>query len=61
PLIFGSPLSEPVAAAIGPLGRRVLEQVQHWASEDSGRGPEDTMPPGSGGARCTTTTRSVRS
>jgi hydrogenase maturation protease len=69
PPMFGAPLSEPVAAAIAPLGRRVLEQVQRWASEDSGpglpegagRGPEDTSPPGQGGARCTTTTRSARS
>jgi hydrogenase maturation protease len=66
---FGAPLSEPVAAAIAPLGRRVLEQVRRWASEDSGpglpggagSGPEDTLPWGSGGAPCTTTTRSARS
>jgi len=38
PLMFGAPLSEPVAAAIAPLGRRVLDQVRRWASEDSGRG-----------------------
>jgi hydrogenase maturation protease len=52
PLMFGAPLSEPVAAAVAPLGRRVLEQVQRWASEDSrcgrpagaGRGPEDILP-----------------
>jgi hydrogenase maturation protease len=68
PLVFGAPLSEPVAEAIVPLARRVLEQVQRWASEDSGRGPdgagrepEDTLPPGLGGTRCTTTTRSARS
>jgi hydrogenase maturation protease len=69
PLMFGAPLSEPVAAAIAPLGRRVLDQVRHWASEDSGRGPpegiglgpQDTVPPGPGGTRCTTTTRSARS
>ena len=36
PLMFGAPLSEPVAAAIPSLGRRVLDQVKHWASEDSG-------------------------
>jgi hydrogenase maturation protease len=35
PLMFGAPLSEPVAAAIAPLGRCVLDQVRHWASEDS--------------------------
>ena len=34
PLTFGAPLSEPVAAAIAPLGRRVAEQVRRWASED---------------------------
>jgi len=69
PLIFGAPLSEPVAAAITPLGRRVLKQVRCWASEDSGRGlseipgrgPEDTVPPEPGGTRCTTTTPSARS
>ena len=38
PLMFGAPLSKPVAAAVAPLGRRVLEQVQRWASEDSRRG-----------------------
>ena len=38
PLMFGAPLSEPVAAAIAPLARRVLEQVKRWAAEDSGRG-----------------------
>jgi len=38
PLMFGAPLSEPVAAAIAPLGRRVLDQVRRWVSEDSGRG-----------------------
>ena len=37
PLMFGAPLSEPVAAAIAPLGRCVLEQAKHWASEDSCR------------------------
>jgi hydrogenase maturation protease len=55
PLMFGAPLSEPVAAAIAPLGRCVLEQAKHWASEDScrpglpqgaRRGPEDTGPRG---------------
>ena len=38
PQTFGAPLSEPVAAAIAPLGRRVLDQVRRWASEDCGRG-----------------------
>jgi hydrogenase maturation protease len=76
PLEFGASLSKPVAAAIAPLGRRVLEQVQRWASEDSGRGlpegaghgpesaghgPGDTALGGPEGARCTTTTRSARS
>jgi hydrogenase maturation protease len=69
PLMFGAPLSERVAAAIAPLGRRVLDQVKHWASEDpgrglpegAGRGPADTLPEGLGGARCTTTTQSARS
>jgi hydrogenase maturation protease len=70
PPVFGAPLSEPVAAAIAPLGRRVLEQVQRWASQDSvpgqpegaGSRPEDdTSPLGPGGARCTTTRRSARS
>jgi hypothetical protein len=61
PLMFGAPLNEPVAAAIAPLGRRVLEQVKRWAAEDSGRGPEDTVPRGSGGTPCMTTTRSARS
>lgn len=40
PLTFGTPLSEPVAAAVAPLGRRVLAQVQRWASEDSARAAE---------------------
>ena len=69
PLMFGAPLSKPVAAAVAPLGRRVLEQVQRWASEDSGdglpegagHGPEDTLPRGPGGAFCATTMRSARS
>ena len=69
PLTFGTPLSEPVAAAVSPLSQRVIEQVRHWASEDAGRGlpegagrrPEDTPPGGPGGGRCTTTTRSARS
>ena len=69
PLMFGAPLSEPVAAAVAPLSRRVLEQVKRWASEDSrcrrpegaGAGPEDAVPRGPGGTRCTTTTRSARS
>lgn len=58
PMTFGAPLSEPVAAAIAPLSRRVLEQVTRWASEDSGRAlSEDAVPRGPGGTRCTTTTR----
>ncbi len=69
PMMFGGPLSKPVAAAIAPLGRRVLDQVQRWASEHSrhglpegaGPGPEDTVPQEPGGKRCTTTTRSARS
>ena len=68
PLMFGAPLSEPVAAAIAPLSRRVLEQVMRWTSEDSGRGParagrgpEDTVLRGPGGTPCMTTTRSARS
>ena len=52
PLMFGAPLSKPVAAAVAPLGRRILEQIQRWASENpgrgrpdgAGRGPEDTLP-----------------
>ncbi len=54
PLMFGEPLSEPVAAAIAPLARRVLEQVMRWASED-------TVLRGPGGTPCMTTTRSARS
>ncbi len=53
PLMFGAPLSEPVAAAIAPLGRRVVEQVRCWAA----RLPEGTP----GGTPCMTTTRSARS
>jgi hydrogenase maturation protease len=34
PLTFGAPLSTPVATAIAPLGRRVVEQLRRWASED---------------------------
>ena len=52
PLMFGAPLTEPVAAAVAPLSRRVLEQVKRWASEDSrcrrpegaGAGPADAVP-----------------
>ena len=36
PLVFGAPLSKPAAAAIAPLGRRVVEQVRRWAAEDPG-------------------------
>ncbi len=36
PLTFGAPLSKPVAAAIAPLGQRVVEQVRRWAAEDPG-------------------------
>ena len=36
PLVFGAPLSKLVAAAIAPLGRRVVEQVRRWAAEDPG-------------------------
>ena len=61
PLMFGAPLSEPVAAAIAPLGRRVLKEIQRWALEDCGHGPGDTLPRESGGASCTTTTRSAHS
>ena len=57
PMMFGAPLSEPVAAAIVPLSRRVLEQVTRWASEDSGALSDDAVPRGPGGTRCTTTTR----
>ena len=38
PLMFGTPLSEPVAAAVVPLARRILDQIRLWASEDSGDG-----------------------
>ena len=51
PLMFGAQLSKPVAAAIVPLGRRVLEQVKRWASEDSGRGQPEGPPPGGDRAR----------
>ena len=35
PLMFGAPLSEPVAAAVAPLGRRVQAQIERWAPEDT--------------------------
>ena len=47
PLTFGAPLSEPVAAAVAPVGRRVLEQVQCWVLEDSGRRPPKGLGRGS--------------
>jgi len=69
PLVFGAPMTEPVAAAMAPLGQHVLNQVRRWASEDSGSvRPEGTdrrarrhRALGTGGTRCTTTTRSARS
>jgi len=68
PLTFGAPLSEPVAAAMAPLGRRVLDQVRCWAPGDSGRGlperpgrgPENAVPRKPGGTQCMTITRSGR-
>ena len=50
PLLFGAPLSGPVAAAVAPLGRRAAEQVRRWAEEDA----REEAP-------CMTTTRSARS
>jgi hydrogenase maturation protease len=44
PYTLGAPLSEPVAAAIPELARRVLEQVRRWEREET----------------CTTTTPSRR-
>ncbi len=68
PLTFGAPLSQAVAAAIAPLGRRVLEQVKRWASEDARQRAPERVPGGPdadrrdpGATRCTTTTRSARS
>jgi hydrogenase maturation protease len=47
---FGAPLSEPVAAALPELARRVEEQLERWAAEDArSRRPEE--------ATCTTTTQ----
>jgi hydrogenase maturation protease len=47
---FGAPLSEPVAAAIPELARRVEQQLERWAGEDAlARRVEE--------ATCTTTTR----
>lgn len=53
PPTFGAPLSAPVNAAVGPLGRRVQAQIERWAQEDTLCQPE--------GAACTTTTPSARS
>ena len=53
PPTFGAPLSAPVNAAVGPLGRRVRAQIERWAQEDTLCQPE--------GAACTTTTPSARS
>jgi hydrogenase maturation protease len=47
---FGAPLSEPVAAAIPELARRVEAQLERWAAEDALSHPAEE-------ARCTTTTR----
>jgi hydrogenase maturation protease len=44
PLMFGAPVSGPVAAAVVPLGLRILDQVRVWASEDS----RDGLPAGPG-------------
>jgi len=73
PLMFGAPLSEPVAAAIAPLAQRILKQIQQWASQDPPpkppghtrhqppdrprHSPDNTTPHQPGGTPCTTTTR----
>ncbi len=43
PPTFGAPLSQPVAAALGELGRRVRAQIEAWTTDE--------------GEPCTTTTR----
>lgn len=50
PPVFGAPLSEVVAAAIGPIGQSVRAQLGRWAAED---GLQDELEQGP----CTTTTR----
>jgi len=43
-MTFGAPLSQPAAAAVAPLSRRVIAQVRHWAAEDSARRRADPGP-----------------
>jgi hydrogenase maturation protease len=50
PPTFGAPLSEPVAAAIGPLVQLVRARVDLWASKDAQLDEPD-------GPLCTTTTQ----
>ncbi|MGO8721594.1 MAG: hydrogenase maturation protease [Acidimicrobiales bacterium] len=54
PPMFGAPLSEPVAAAVGPLVRRVRARIELWVSEDAPLHEPN-------GALCTTTTQSAPS
>lgn len=54
PPAFGEPLSDAVAAAIGPLGRSVRAQLDRWAAEDADR--EGRCGGGREEGACTTTT-----
>ena len=54
PPMFGAPLSEPVAAAVGRLVRLVRARVATWASEDASSHEQ-------AGTLCTTITQSVLS
>jgi hydrogenase maturation protease len=54
PPTFGAPLSEPVAAAVGPLVRLVRARVELLASQQAPAGERDTT-------LCTTTGPSARS
>jgi hydrogenase maturation protease len=50
PYTMGAAPSEPVAGAVREVARRVRDQVERWAAEDTARSPE--------GGACTTTTPS---
>jgi hydrogenase maturation protease len=63
PPAFGEPLSEAVAAAIGPLGRSVRAQLERWAAADAadaddsaGADRQGRDPGGRKEGACTTTT-----
>lgn len=59
PYTIGAELSEPVAATLGPLARRVRDQVERWAEQDGARArrrADGTRRIGARGERSCTTT-----